>query len=171
MLSKARVLQTIKDGKRKLGIEDFMFEAKCSEKPSGVGKRAEIFILPDNRVEIVLYHDATLFSVRHELCHAKLFRMGVPLTNTEKDLELFPNPDDYLRMVAIVEWYINELQKRVFHEYYAVDNVGTPRPPPFAELPELPGERFTEEQIKRIAEVAKKGGKRLRISTPKRQVH
>jgi hypothetical protein len=159
MLQKARVLQTIKDGKRKLGIEDFVFEVKYGEKPSGVGKRAEIFILPENRVEIVLYHDATLFSVRHELCHAKLFRMGIPLTNTEKDLELFPNPDDYWRMVVIVEWYINELQKRVFSEYYAVDETGTPRLPPLDGLPELPEEKFTEEQIRYITKVVKKRGK------------
>ncbi len=159
MLSKARVLQTIRDGKRKLRIEDFSFRVRYAKKPLGAGQRAEIVILSRNRAIIMLYPDATLFSVRHELCHAKLFRMGVPLTNTEKDYELFPDPDDYLWMVAVVEWYINELQKRVFLEYYAVDEAGTPRPPPFAGLPELPKENFTREQIKRMTEIARKEGR------------
>jgi hypothetical protein len=84
--------------------------------------------------------------------------MGIPLTNTEKDLELFSDSVEYMQMVVIVEWYINELQKRVFNEYYAVDESGTPRPPPFHGLPELPKEKFTPEQIKLIFEVAKKKG-------------
>ena len=155
MLSKEKVLQTINKGKSQLGIEDIVFEVEYAEKRSKIGKRAEIFIWSKNMAEIVLYSDATLFSVRHELCHVKLFRMGIPLTNTNGDLELFPDPDDYVRMVLIVEWYINELQKRVFNEYYAVDEAGTPRSPPFPGLPELPKETFTVEQVRRIAEIAK----------------
>ncbi len=154
-LPREKVLQTIKNGKRKLGIEDVMFEVKYAEKLAKMRKRAEIFIWSKDRAEIVLYPNATLFSVRHELCHAKMFRMGFPLTNTEKDLKLFPDPEDYMRMVVITEWYINELQRRVFNEYYAVDNAGTPRLPPFPGLPELPEERFTTEQIKRITAIAK----------------
>lgn len=149
------MLQTIKDGKHRLGIEDMMFEVKYSEKSDKMGKRAEIFIWSKDQAEIVVYPSATLFSVHHELCHAKLFRMGIPLTNTERDLELFPDPDDYMQMVVIVEWYINELQKRIFHEYYAIDKAGTPRPPLFQGLPELPKDKFTAEQIKRITEIAR----------------
>ena len=156
MLQMDKVLQTIRDGKRKLGIEDMTFELKYAKETSKIGKRAEIFIWAEDRAEIVLYPDATLFSVRHELCHAKLFRMGFPLTNTERDRELFPHSDDYMRMVVIVEWYINELQKRVFHEYYAINEVGTPHLPPYPELPELPVEKFTVEQISHISEVAKR---------------
>ncbi len=159
MSSRDEVLQTIKNGKRELGIEDMTFEVKYVERPSKIGKRAEIFIWSQDQAEIVLYPDATLFSVRHELCHAKLFRMGFPLTNTEKDLELFPDLKDYRRMVVIVEWYINELQKRVFDEYYAVDEAGTARPPPFPELPGLPEEKFTAEQIIHITEIVKREGK------------
>jgi hypothetical protein len=157
MLPKARVLQTIKEGKSKLGIEDVTLEVEYAQKPEGAGKRAEIFIWSKKRAKIVLYSDATLFSVRHELCHVKLFRMGIPLTSTEEDLKLFPSFEDYARMVVIVEWYINELQKRVFHEYYAVDDAGTPRPPPFMGLPELPKERFTSEQIRLLTDMARKG--------------
>jgi hypothetical protein len=156
MLSKARVLQTIKEGKIGLGIEDAVFEVECTEKPDGLVRRAEIFIWSKKRAKIVLYPSATLFSVHHELCHMKLFRMGIPLTNTEKDSELFPAPEDYLRMVVIVEWYINELQKRVFKEYYAIDNEGTPRPPPFIGLPELPKKKFSRKQIEIITEMVKK---------------
>jgi len=157
MLSKARVLQTIKEGKIELGMEDAAFEVDYAKKPDGPGRRAEIFIWSEKRAKIVLYPSATLFSVRHELCHMKLFRMGIPLTNTEKDSELFPAPEDYLRMVVIVEWYINELQKRVFKEYYAIDEAGTPRPPPFLGLPELPKRKFARKQIGLVTEVAKKG--------------
>jgi len=156
MLLREKVLQTIKNGKRKLSVEDMTFEVKYAQKASEIGKRAEIFIRSKNQAEIVLYPNATLFSVRHELSHAKLFRMGFPLTNTERDLELFPDPDDYMRMVIIVEWYINELQKRVFDEYYAIDEAGASRPPPFSELPELPKEKFSAEQISYITEIAKR---------------
>ncbi len=159
MLSKRKVLQTIKEGRRRLGIRDMTFRLKYAEKISEIGKRAEIFIWSRDQAEILLYPDATLFSLRHELCHAKLFKMGIPLTNTERDLELFPDPENYLRMVVIVEWYINELQKRVFDEYYASDDSGTPRPPPFSGLPELPKEKFTETQIGSIIETAKNRGK------------
>lgn len=155
MLLRAKVLQTIKEGKRRLGIRDMTFKLKYAEKVSEIGKRAEIFIWSKNHAEIVLYPNATLFSVRHELCHAKLFRMGIPLTNTERDLELFPNPENYLRMVVIVEWYINELQRHIFDEYYASNDSGTPRPRPFPGLPELPEEKFTEAQIDSITEIAK----------------
>jgi hypothetical protein len=157
MLQRGEVLQMISDGKRRLGIEDVAFEVRYAEKTSNTGKRAEIFIWSKNQVEIVLYPDATLFSVRHELCHAKLFRMGIPLTNTERDLELLPDPDNYMRMVVIVEWYVNELQNRVFHEYPMIDKAGTPSLPPFQGLPELPKDKFSAEQIKRIIEIA--GGK------------
>jgi len=158
MSSRGEVLQTIENGKRKLNIKDMMFEVKYAEKPSKIGKRAEIFIWSQDQAEIALYPDATLFSVHHELCHAKLFRMGFPLTNTEKDLELFPDLGGYRRMVVIVEWYINELQKRVFDEYYAVDEAGTARPPPFPELPGLPEKEFTAKQITHITEIAKREG-------------
>lgn len=144
----------IRNGKRRLDIKDMTFEVRYAKKAGKIGKRAEIFIWSKNQAEIVLYPDATLFSVRHELCHAKLFRMGIPLTNTERDLELFPDSHDYMRMVVIIEWYINELQKRVFREYYAIDKAGTPRPPPFQGLPELPKNKFTAEQIKRITQIA-----------------
>ena len=156
MLFKAKVLQTIKEGKRKLSIEDFEFEVRYAKDYTGIGKRAEIFIWSNDQAEIVLYSSATFFSVRHELCHARLFRMGFPLTNTDKDIDLFPASDDYMRMVVIVEWYINELQKQVFHEYYAVDKAGTPRPPPFLGLPELPKDSFTPEEIKLIIKIATK---------------
>lgn len=155
MLLRSEVLQMISDGKRRLGIEDVAFEVRYAEKTGKIGKRAEIFIWSKNQAEIVLYPDATPFSVRHELCHAKLFRMGIPLTNTERDLELFPDSDNYMRMVVIVEWYINELQKRVFHEYYVIDKAGTPRLPPFQGLPELPKDKFAAEQIERITEIAR----------------
>jgi len=154
-LTEDKVLQTIKNDSRKLGIEDIVFDVRYAEKHDKMGKRAEIFVRSKNRAGIVLYPDATLFSVHHELCHAKLFRMGFPLTNTKKDFELFPNSDDYMRMVVIVEWYVNELQKRVFNEYYAIDEAGTPRPPPFPEMPELPNDEFTFEQIRYIIEIAK----------------
>ncbi len=156
MLSRKKVLQTINKGKRRLGIEDVYFVVEYARKPGKMGKRAEIFIYSEKNAEIVLYSSATLFSVRHELCHMKLFRMGVPLTNTERDLELFPNIDDYVRMVVIVEWYINELQKRCFGEYYAIDEAGTPRSKPFSSLPVLPEEMFTPGQIKQITEIAKR---------------
>ncbi len=77
MLSRAKVLQTIKDGKRELGIEDVTFEVRYATESDKMGKRAEIFIWSEDRVEIVLYPTATFFSVRHELCHAKLFKMGL----------------------------------------------------------------------------------------------
>ena len=155
MLLKGEVLQMINDGKRRLSIKDVIFEVRYAEKTSKIGKRAEIFVWSKDQAEIVLYPDATPFSVHHELCHAKLFRMGIPLTNTERDFELFPNSDDYMRMIVIVEWYVNELQKRVFHEYHTIDKAGTPRPPPFQGLPELPNNKFTTEQIKRITEIAR----------------
>ena len=155
-LQKDEVLQTIKNGKRKLGIEEIKFKVRYAKKLGTIGKRAEIFIWSKDQAEIVLYPDATLFTVRHELCHAKLFKMGIPLTNTERDLELFPDPDDYARMVIIIEWYINELQRRVFNEYYTIDEAKTPQPPPFPDLPVLPKEKFTDEQISYITEVAKK---------------
>jgi len=155
MLLRDEVLQMISSGKRRLGIEDVAFEVRYAEKTGKIGKRAEIFIWSNDRAEIVLYGGATLFSVRHELCHVKLFRIGLPLTNTERDLELFPDSDDYMRMVVIVEWYINELQKRVFHEYYAIDEAGTPRPPPFQGLPELPKDKFTAKQIERIIKITR----------------
>jgi hypothetical protein len=156
MLSKDRVLQTIKEGKIDLGIEDVVFKVEYAEKTNQPSRRAEICILSEKRAKIVLYPSATLFSVRHELCHMKLFRMGIPLTNTDNDWKLFPAPEDYLKMVVIVEWYINELQKQVFKEYYAVDKGGTPRPPPFAGLPELPKRKFSRRQIEVLTEVAKK---------------
>ncbi len=154
MLSREKVLQTIKKGKEALGIEDLQLEVRFSGKPGRMMQRAEIFIQSEKQAKIVLYPTATLFSVRHELCHAKLFRTGIPLTNTEQDVGLLPDRESYMRMVVIVEWYINELQKRVFHEYYAVDETGTPKPPPFPDLPELPTERFTTEQISQIVEIA-----------------
>jgi hypothetical protein len=154
MLSRGKVLQTIKKGKEALGIEDLQFEIRFSGKPGRMMQRAEIFIQSGKQAKIVLYPTATIFSVRHELCHAKLFRMGIPLTNTKQDVELLPDQESYMRMVVIVEWYINELQKRVFHEYYAVDEAGAPKPPPFPDLPELPTKRFTAEQISEIVEIA-----------------
>lgn len=158
MLSREKVLQTINEGKRKLSIEDVDFKVEYAQKAGQMGKRAEIVMRSEDHAEIVLYPTATLFSVRHELCHMKLYRMGIPLTNTKDDLQLFPNKDDYMRMVVIVEWYINELQKRVFQEYYAIDEAGTPRPQPFLGLPELPEETFTSEQIRRIVAIARRKG-------------
>ena len=155
MLTKERVLQTIKNAKSTLGIEDMEFEVRFAKAESKIGKRAEIFIWSRKSAEIVLYPEATFFSVRHELCHAKLFRMGVPLTKTEMDLELFPIQENYTRMVVIVEYYINELQRRFFEEYYAVDEAGTPQLPPFSGLPELPQEEFTAEQVNSLIEIAK----------------
>jgi hypothetical protein len=157
MLSKIRVLQTIEDGKRRLDIEGVTFEVEYAQKPEGAGKRAEIIIWSRNQAKIVLYPNATLFSVRHELCHMKLFRMGILLTNTKRDRQVFRRAEDYMRIVLIVEWYINELQKRVFQEYYAVDKAGTPRPPPFPGLPELPKERFSQEQVRLLTKLARKG--------------
>jgi hypothetical protein len=154
MLSRIKVFQIIKKGKRRLDIEEVRFRLKYSMETSKIGKSAEIFIWSDRLSEIVLYPTATFFSVRHELCHAKLYEMGIPLTNTEKDINLFPDQNNLLRMIVIVEWYINELQRRVFNEYYAVDKSGTPRPPPFHGLPQLPQERFTAEEINQIVEIA-----------------
>lgn len=158
MLTKERVLQTIKNAKHILSIEDIKFEVRFAKVSSNIGKRAEIFIWSRKRAEIVLYPEATFFSVRHELCHAKLFRMGIQLTNTEADLKLFTIQEDYMRMVVIVEYYINELQRRFFGEYYAIDEAGTPRPPPFPELPKLPKEKFTAEQINSLRKTAKRKG-------------
>jgi hypothetical protein len=155
MLSREKVLQTIKKAKQALGVEDVEFQIRFSRKPGKMRQRAEISIPSEDEAEIVLYPTATLFSVRHEVCHAKLFKMGIPLTNTEQDVALFRDPRNYMRMIIIVEWYINELQRRVFHEYYAVDEAGTPKPPPFADLPKLPEEDFPPQQIDRIIEIAK----------------
>lgn len=150
-------MQTIKEGKIRLDLEDVTFDVEHAQKPEGARKRAEIIIRSRKRAKIVLYSDATLFSVRHELCHMKLFRMGIPLTNTKRDRQVFRREDDYLRMVLVVEWYINELQKRVFREYYAVDEVGTPRPPPLTGLPELPKKGFSRKHVRLLTELARKG--------------
>ena len=157
-LPRTLVLQTIEKGKQQLGIEDVIFDVRQVEEFSKIGKRAEIFIWSEVKAEIVLYPDASLFSVHHELCHVKLFRMGFPLTNTEKDQELFPDSMEYLSMVVIAEWYINELQKQVFREFYAVDRAGTPRPPPFSGLPKLPVEKFSSEEMMLIARIARQKG-------------
>lgn len=108
----------------------------------------------EDEAEVVLYPTAAFFSVRHELCHAKLFRMGIKLTNTEKDSVLFPDVEDYTRIVVTLEWYINELRRQVFKEYYAVDGTGAPRPPPFEGLPLLPRYEFTDDEIKHIMIIA-----------------
>ena len=165
MLARTKVLQTIKGGKRKLDIMDMKIKVKYIEKVPKIGKRAEIFIWSKDEVEITLYPSATLFSIHHELCHAKIFRMGFPLTNTKTDLEMFPDTDDYMRMVVIVEWYINELQKKVFKEYYAVNGMGTPRPPPFPNLPKLPDEKFTLAQIEFITRIAKNERQQIHTGT------
>jgi len=81
--------------------------------------------------------------------------MGIPLTNTEMDLELFPIKKNYMRMIVIVEYYINELQRRFFEEYYAVDEAGSLQLPPFSGLPELPQEKFNSEQVDSLIEIAK----------------
>ena len=154
-LSRDRVLQTIRSGKRELDIDGMVFQIRYIKEISEIGKRAEIVIWSNLHAEILLYPTATLFSVRHELCHGKMFTMGLPLTNTEKDTRLLPNPEDHIRMVLIVEWYTNELQRRVFHEYYSIDEEGTPRLPPFKGLPKLPKDRFTREQIRLIMEIAR----------------
>jgi hypothetical protein len=148
-LSNSQVLQTIEKGKRKLELGDMSFEVQYADQPQGLEKRAEIFIWSDNHAEILLYPNATLFSVRHELCHAKLFRMGAPLTNTAKDRKLFPASEEYLRAVVIVEWYVNELQRKFFGEYYTTDRFGSPRSPPYPKLPKLPNESFTTTMILR----------------------
>lgn len=155
ILAKEKVLQTIENAKSTLGIEDMEFEVRFAKVKSKIGKRAEIFIWSKKSAEIVLYPEAAFFSVRHELCHAKLFRMGIPLTNTEMDLELFPIKKNYMRMIVIVEYYINELQRRFFEEYYAVDEAGSPQLPPFSGLPELPQEKFNSEQVDSLIITAK----------------
>jgi hypothetical protein len=157
MLPKSQVLQIIDNGKGRLDMEDVTFDIEYAQRSEEEGKRAEIVILSRKRAKILLYSDATFFSVRHELCHMKLFRMGIPLTNTMRDTRLFNRAEDYLRMVRIVEWYTNELQRRVFQEYYAVDEAGTPRPPPLTNLPELPKKRFTRKSVRFLIELAKKG--------------
>lgn len=158
MLSRKKVLQMIRFGKGILGIEDVNFMVKYVGETPKIGKRAEIFIWSGNQVEMMLYPQASYFSVNHELCHAKLYMMGIPLTNTVKDLELFPRKKDYVKMVMIVEWYVNELQNQFFQEYYTIDKAGTPRPPPFLNLPELPREKFSNKQIKHLSRIAKKHG-------------
>lgn len=157
MLPKSQVLQVIGEGKGRLGMEDVAFDVEYAQRSEGEGRRAEIVILSRKRARILLYSDATFFSVRHELCHMKLFRMGIPLTNTTRDMQLFNRAEDYLRMVRIVEWYTNELQRRVFQEYYAVDEAGTPRPPPLTNLPDLPKKGFTRKNIRFLIELATKG--------------
>ncbi len=157
MLSKSMVLQTIEKSRRRLKLEDMSFRVKYANQPLGSQKRAEIFLWSDTHAEIVLYPHATLFSVRHELCHAKLFRMGVPLTNTEKDRQLFSASAEYLRAVVIVEWYVNELQRKFFGEYYAADRFGSPREPPYPELPELPNESFPTMLVQQIVKAAEDG--------------
>jgi hypothetical protein len=156
MLSRKKVLQMIRFGKGILGIEDTTFMVKFVGDTPKIGKHAEIFIWSSDQVEMVLYPKASYFSVNHELCHAKLYMMGIPLTNTVKDLEFFPQKKNYMKMVMIVEWYVNELQKQFFQEYYTIDKVGTPRPPPFPNLPELPREKFSNKQINYLTKVAKK---------------
>lgn len=155
MLTKEKVLQIIKKAKNTLGLDNVSFEVKFAKTRSEIGKRAEIFIRSNNRAEIVFYPEATDFSVRHEVCHVKLFRMGIPLTNTEADFKLFPVKRDYLRMILIVEYYINELQRRFFDEYYAVDDEATPQPPSFSGLPQLPLHNFSSEQINLLIDIAK----------------
>ncbi|MFP3985546.1 MAG: hypothetical protein ACLFU9_06245 [Candidatus Bathyarchaeia archaeon] len=176
MLPKEKVLQTINEAKRKLDIEDIKFEVRYSNRTGKTGKKAEIFIQSRKYAQIILYPTATFFSVRHELCHAKLYRMGIPLTNTEGDHELFNDSGDYIKMVLVAEWYVNELQRRVFSEYYAVDEIGTPRPKPFPSLPDLPKERFTAQQITHIMKTTKRfEGKRSDDRNPsifsKKQSH
>ena len=155
MLSRERVLQMIKKGKQTLGISDMSFVVRFVGKSPTMAKKAEICIWSRNQAEILLYPQATFFSVNHELCHAKLYRMGIPVTNTDSDLQLFPDKEDYMRMVVIIEWYVNELQKRFFQEYYSIDNKGTPRPTPFPDLPPLPENTFSVRDVEYIVAAAK----------------
>jgi hypothetical protein len=155
MLTKEKVLQIIKKAKNTLGLDYVSFELKFVKRRSEIGKRAEIFIKPNNRIEIMFYPDATDFSVRHELCHVKLFKMGIPLTNTKADRELFPVKRNYLHMILIVEYYINELQRRFFNEYYTAEDGASPQSPPFSGLPELPLHHFSSEQINLLINIAK----------------
>ena len=154
-VNKGKSVANNKKAKRALGLDDVSFEVKFAKTRSEIGKRAEIFIWTNNRAEIVFYPEATTFSVRHEVCHVKLFRMGIPLTNTETDLKLFPTKREYLHMVLIAEYYINELQRRFFNEYYTGDDESISQPPPFKGLPELPLHKFTVEQINLLVDIAK----------------
>lgn len=157
MLPKEKVLQMIKKGKQTLGIKDMTFSVKYVGKSPATAKKAEIYIWSRNEAEIVLYPRARFFSVNHELCHAKLYRMGIPVTNTERDLQLFTNKQDYMRMVVIIEWYINEMQKEFFQEYYSIDKYGTPRPAPVPDLPTLPEDKFSVREVDYLIETAKRG--------------
>jgi hypothetical protein len=157
MLPNERVLQMIKKGKQTLGISDISFVVRSIGKSPAIAKKAEIHIWSRNHAEIVLYPQATFFSVNHELCHAKLYRMGIPVTNTDRDLQLFPDKEHYMRMIVIIEWYVNELQKRFFQEYYSIDKIGTPRPAPFPDLPPLPEGKFSVREVEYITATAKHG--------------
>lgn len=147
----------IKKGKQTLDINDMSFAVRFVGKSPTIAKKAEICIWSRTQAEITLYPQATFFSVNHELCHAKLYRMGIPITNTDRDLQLFPDKEDYMRMVVIIEWYVNELQKRFFQEYYTIDNRGTPRLAPFPNLPPLPESKFSLSDVEYILAVAKHG--------------
>jgi hypothetical protein len=155
MIAKAKVFQLIKNAKSTLGLSDVTFEVKFAEKSSRIGKRAEIFIWSQHQAEIVFYPEAIESSVSHEVCHLKLYRMGLPITNTETDLELFPDKRDYLRMVLIVEHYITELQQQFFHEPNS-DKEEPPSPrSPFQRMPPLPKESFTHKQVSLLINLAK----------------
>ena len=153
---------------RKLGIEDMTFQLEYGASfKEFMGARAEVRITPLKNFTVILFREAYLdpdvrmglFSVHHELCHVKLYRMGFPITNDPFiDKKRWPNHLVYNKLCVICEWYANELQRRVFDEYHGDFNGKgevVPYPPPFEGLPPLPKESFTKQEIDNILSVAK----------------
>lgn len=91
-LSKERSEKEIKKSLRKLGIADMTFQLEHNTygRMAFAGARAETYITSPKKFTVVLSPEVCsdsdvrmgLFSIHHEACHVKLYRMGYPITGS-----------------------------------------------------------------------------------------
>ncbi len=145
---------------KKLGISDMRY--RISYIPEGsVGDTKATFVIRKPRFfELILLgnKDLRLFSVRHELCHVKLWKMGFPLTNVIlNDLKkLGLDREEYDNLVVICEYYVNELQKRDLGEWRKRSSWLLDMNSLLEGLPPLPQNRFSTGDVNAILSRVKK---------------
>jgi len=163
MLSRKKTIERIKAALRVLEIEEAdEVQFSINHRPKWGFKdspRAQILIYDLENFALILYGNARYSSIDHEMCHFKLVRMGIPFAGYENvDRIFYRDSGVRFALARISEWYTNNLHKRYFYDdgraslsfYDTVDQEL------LRELPPLPVDSFSVEEIEEIVTIAKK---------------
>lgn len=162
MLSKKKVIEKIRNALQVLEIEASEVQFTITYQPKWGFKdspRAQILIYDLDSFELVLFGNARYSSIYHEMCHFKLVLMGFPFVGYDRVDRIFYH-DSGVRfaLARISEWYTNNLHKRYFYDdgRASLGFYNTVEQDLIRELPSLPEDFFSDEEIEEIVGIAKK---------------